>query len=229
MEQPEEPGKRPSCWTARGRGGKLPTVQPLTSVEPAARPPSHDDRVILHGVSWEDYERILEIRGEGSGIRIAYLEGELELMSPSKDHEWIKTTIARLLECWAEETGVDLNGFGSWTLKERREESGAEPDECYIVGTRERKRPDLAIEVVWTHGGLDKLDIYRRLGVREVWFWQEGHIEVHSLRAKRYERVARSEVLADVDLDELVSFLDEPSQTSAVRAYRQKLRSRRNA
>jgi hypothetical protein len=40
--------------------------------------------------------------------------------------------------------------------------------------------------VIWTHGGLDKLEIYRGLGVREVWFWPEGRIEVHSLRGGRY-------------------------------------------
>ncbi|MGH7859112.1 MAG: Uma2 family endonuclease, partial [Candidatus Binatia bacterium] len=182
-------------------------MQPLAKVGAVERGPSHDDRVILHRVSWEDYERILEIRGEGSGVRIAYLEGELELMSPSKDHEWIKTAIARLLECWAEESGVDLNGYGSWTLKERKEERGAEPDECYVVGTQEAKRPDVAIEVIWTHGGLDKLEIYRGLGVREVWLWRKGRIEVQRLRGKRYEPIARSELLPDLDLEELASFL----------------------
>ncbi|MGH7855774.1 MAG: Uma2 family endonuclease [Candidatus Binatia bacterium] len=190
-------------------------------------PTSHDGRVILHRVRWVDYERILEIRGERSSPRIAYLEGNLELMSPSIDHEWIKKTIARLLECWAEETGVDLNGAGSWTLKERKEESGAEPDECYIVAPRgDAKRPHVAIEVIWTRGGLDKLEIYRRLGVREVWLWKKGRIEVHALPGKRYRSVPRSEVLPGVELEELASFLDEPSQTAAVRAYRQRLRAR---
>jgi Uma2 family endonuclease len=204
-------------------------MQRATLEKTAERSRSHDDRIILHGASWEDYERILDIRGESSGVRIAYLEGELELMSPSKDHEWIKKTIARLLECWAEEAAVDLNGYGSWTLKERREERGAEPDECYVVGVREADRPDVAIEVIWTHGGLDKLEIYRRLGVREVWFWDDGRIDVYELRDDRYERVERSELLPEVDLAELVTFLEEPSQTSAVRAYRQRLRSRRGA
>jgi Uma2 family endonuclease len=204
-------------------------VQPLTA-PPAERPPSHDDRIILHGVSWEDYERILAIRGEGSVPRIAYLEGELELMSPSTDHEWIKKGIARLLECWAEERGVDLNGYGSWTIKERREDRGVEPDECYVVGTHEElERPDLAIEVEWTRGGLDKLEIYRRLGVREVWRWRRGRIDVHALRGERYALVPRSEVLPEVDLDEMLSFLSERNQTGTVRAYRARLQSRRDA
>jgi Uma2 family endonuclease len=201
-------------------------MQPASNTQPDERGPSRDDRVVLHGVSWEQYERILEIRGESSGVRIAYLEGELELMSPSRDHEGIKTAIARLLECWAEETGVDLNGYGSWTLKEKKEERGAEPDECYVVGTHDAERPDIAIEVIWTHGGLDKLAIYRGLGVREVWLWEKGRIHVHALRGQHWDSIPRSEILPNVDLDELVSFLNEASQTSAVRAYREKLRSR---
>src|SRR6266542_2165290 len=179
-------------WTATGGGGKFPPMRPITSAEPDERRASRDDRFVLHGVSWEEYERILEIRGESSGVRIASLEGELELMSPSRDHEWIKTTIARLLECCAEETGVDLNGYGSWTLKEKKEERGTEPNECYVVGTHDAKRPDIAIEVIWTHGGLDKLAIYRGLGVREVWLWKKGRIQVHAPRGQRWESMPRS-------------------------------------
>ena len=62
-------------------------------------------------------------------------------------------------------------------------EAGCEADECYIFGPRPRDkaRPDLAIEVVWTSGGLDKLEVYRRLEVGEVWFWKDGVIAVHVL------------------------------------------------
>lgn len=35
-----------------------------------------DQRVFLHGVSWQDYERLLAMRGDASSPRIAYLAGE---------------------------------------------------------------------------------------------------------------------------------------------------------
>jgi hypothetical protein len=35
--------------------------------------------VILHDVGWDDYESALAIRGESSAVRIAYLEGVLEI------------------------------------------------------------------------------------------------------------------------------------------------------
>lgn len=60
-----------------------------------------DQRVFLHGVSWQDYERLLSIRGDESSPRIAYLAGEIELMSPSRSHERLKKLIARLVEAFA--------------------------------------------------------------------------------------------------------------------------------
>jgi Uma2 family endonuclease len=84
--------------------------------------------------------------------------------------------------------------------------------------------PDLAIEVVWTSGGIDKLDVYRGLGVGEVWIWREGAIEVYVLAGDAYERRARSEALPDIDLSLLAAHIDAEHQTEAVRTYRLALR-----
>ena len=58
-----------------------------------------------------------------------------------------------------------FTAVGSWTLKSKKHKRGAEPDECYIFGKKKTNRPDLAIEVEWSSGGIDKLDVYRKLGV----------------------------------------------------------------
>jgi len=79
--------------------------------------------------------------------------------------------------------------------------------------------PDVAIEVTWTSGGIDKLDVYRKLGVREVWYWEDGCLQVHMLRGTHYEPVARSEALVGIDLDQLVGFLDRPTASQAIRDY----------
>lgn len=120
-----------------------------------ADPSGIDQFVYLHGVSFSEYEALLQMRGDRSVPRITYLRGELELMTPSRYHENDKTRFARLLEAWAEETGTELEGVGSWTLKNSKEERGAEPDECYTVNRvpmSDEDRPDLAIEVIWTAG-----------------------------------------------------------------------------
>ena len=186
--------------------------------------PTADQRVVTYAVPWDHYEAQLAMRGDRSVPRMAYLEGALELMSPSKDHERIKSYIGRLIEAYALERGVDLSPYGAWTLKSAPENSGLEPDECYLVGDQNKDTPDLAIEVVWTSGGIDKLEIYRRLAVREVWIWQDSQIEVHVLRQQRYELVEKSALFPDLDVPLLASFLDRPTALQAVKAFREALR-----
>ncbi len=188
--------------------------------------PHQDHFVALHDVSWADYERILEVRGDRSSPRIAYLEGELEIMSPSDHHEWIKSLIGRLVEVWCLEHDIRFNIVGSWTVKNRRKKRGVEPDECYVFGPRQgATRPDLAIEVIWTSGGIDKLEIYRLLGVPEVWVWRRRAITPYVLRGDQYEAATRSAVLPDLDLRQLASMLDYTDSSEAIRAYHELLRA----
>ena len=187
--------------------------------------PNADQRIVTYGVPWAHYEAQMALRGEGSVPRMAYLEGALELMTPSKDHERAKSYIGRLVEAYALDRGIDLSPYGAWTLKSAPNQSGVEPDECYIVGSDQSKPlPDVAIEVVWTSGGLDKLEIYRRLGIGEVWCWKDGRIEIQVLRHERYEPVDRSPLFPDLDVGLLCSFLDRPTTIQALRAFREAFR-----
>lgn len=183
--------------------------------------PQEDHIVCLHGVTWADYQRLLEVRGDHSAPRLTYLEGSLEIMSPSRNHESIKSLIGRLVEAYCLERDIEFSTYGSWTLESQEHERGAEPDECYVFGEAgEPERPDLAIEVVWTSGGLNKLEVHRKLGVREVWYWRRGRIQVHLLRGDAYEPAAASEALPEIDLEQLASFLDRPTTSQAIRDYR---------
>lgn len=202
----------------------LPPAKPTPGTS-AAPPTDMDQRVILYGMTWKDYEILLAVRGDQSGVRMAYLNGAIELMSPSINHEGVKTTIGRLVETYADERGLELNGYGSWTLKNALVERGLEPDECYVLGEAHKDVPELAIEVVWTSGGLNKLEIYRALGVGEVWIWERHKgFTVHLLRDGRYEEAPRSALLPDLDLKLLERFAVSPSQSQAARAFRAALR-----
>jgi len=195
----------------------------------------HDDRrtedhvVRLSGVCWEDYERLLAMRGDRSAPRIAYLEGEVEITSPSQTHEGIKSIIGCLVEVYCLERDIPFSTCGSWTLQSRDRTRGAEPDECCIFGmpsssAGETERPHLAIEVVWTAGRIDKLDIYRKLGVAEVWYWRKGRIQPHYLRGERYVLVEASEVLPGLNLGLLTSFIERETTYDGIRGYRKALR-----
>jgi Uma2 family endonuclease len=186
----------------------------------------HDHIVCLHNLTWMDYERLLELRGDHSAPRYTYLEGELEIMSPSKAHESVKSMIGRLVEVWCLEKGVEFSTLGSWTLKNEGARRGVEPDECYMFGQiREGATPHLAIEVVWTAGGLDKLRVYEKLGVAEVWFWSRGRIQVYEFREESYAPIDHSRVLSGINLRQLERFIQAPTTSQAIREYRAALRA----
>ncbi|HKY37515.1 MAG TPA: Uma2 family endonuclease [Polyangiaceae bacterium] len=183
--------------------------------------PLEDKIVVLRGLNWHDYQRMLEARGDAGVPRFAFLGGELEIMTPSRPHESIKSRIGLLVAVWCEVRGVEFSPYGSWTLEDERTQRGLEPDECYVFGAvAEPQRPDLAIEVVWTAGGLRKLDIYAALGVPEVWFWRRGRITVHLLEQGAYAEVPESRALPGMDLLQLASYLDRPTASQAIREYR---------
>lgn len=191
-------------------------------VEPApTEAPRGDAYVTLRGATWADYQRMLGLRGEKAVPRVTFLEGELELMTPSRTHEILKSMIGRLVEAWCMAKGVDITPYGSWTLENKDADRGAEPDECYVLGDDDDPdRPDLAIEVIWTSGGLNKLEVYRMLGVREVWVWKKGAISVHVLDGHEYREVNQSVALPELDREQLLRFVDIRPMTKAVRQYR---------
>jgi len=200
-------------------------MQVAQTIPPGERVGTADQRVVMHGVPWSHFEAILALRGDASGPRISYLRGELEFMSPSRSHESVKSLLARMIELHALETGVRLSAYGSWTLRNSRAERAAEPDECYIVGdTRQKEAPDLVVEVIWTSGGLDKLELYRGLGVSEVWLWRDEVIRIFRLEGDRYAEAPKSHVLPDIDTALIAKLAGYEDQHAAVVAFRTALR-----
>jgi len=199
-------------------------MQAAQVIPPGEIVASADQRVVLH-VPWAHFEAILALRGDAPVPRVTYTGGTLELMSPSRTHESIKTLLARMVELYAFDADIRLCGYGSWTLRSAPKETAIEPDECYIVGdARAKDTPDLAIEVIWTSGGLDKLEVYRGLGVGEVWVWRDGAIRIHRLRGDRYEEVGASVVLPGIDTKLIGRLAGYEDQDAALRELRATVR-----
>ncbi len=81
--------------------------------------------------------------------------------------------------------------------------------------------PDLAIAVVITSGGPDKLKRYRALGVREVWFWENGEISVYQPTSTVYQQVDESQLVKGINLDRLAQCAAIASRSQAVKAFKQ--------
>ena len=182
-----------------------------------------EERFLTTGVNWPQYERLLAMLGDRAPYRLTYLEGRLEIMSPSREHELLKKNISRLLEAYFEETRTRFWGLGSTTFRRQAQQGGTEPDECYCLG-EEKPLPDLALEVVVTSGGIDKLEVYRRLGVREVWFWHNQRFDVYHLHGEQYMQQSQSTLLPHLDLTMLAIYAVKSEPLEALLEYRGRLR-----
>lgn len=190
------------------------------------RPPDEGERrFVIEGVAWHDYVALNDVLGV-PGLRMWYCEGALELMTTSPLHERLKTTIARLVELYAFLTGLRLNGYGSATFRAEAKERGAEPDECYVVGGTLVDFPEIVLEVVLTSGGVDKLEIYAGLGVREVWFYEKDAFRLYELGEQGYRAIDKSALVPGLDFEALARFARIEDQHEALAALQAWLRER---
>ncbi|MEG4808580.1 Uma2 family endonuclease [Microcoleus sp. F8-D3] len=188
-------------------------------LDPKTLEPATEQRIILYEVSWDQYEQLSEMFVD-EFPRMTYLEGTLEIiMTTSPEHERLKKIIARLIETYAVERLINLNGYGNATFRREVVRRGAEPDECYCLGLL-AEVPDIVIEIALTGGGVDKLDVYRGLQVPEVWFWANNRFSIYRLRESGYELISRSEFLPELDFSVLSQYVGYVNQTEAVIAYR---------
>lgn len=179
--------------------------------------------IIINNISWQIYENLLADLEHNSYLRITYLEGTLEIMSPSRRHEFIKTNIGRLLEAYFEETRTRFYGLGSTTFRQETVARGIEPDECYYINC-EKQVPDIAIEVVVTSGGINSLEVYKGLQVPEVWFWQDNYFSLYYLDNKHYQLLSNSRFFPQLNLSLLADYVISPEPLDAVIEFRQRIR-----
>lgn len=194
----------------------------MTPTNPVLEKPTtpQSTYVLLYNVSWEQLEQ-LDINLAGTGARLTYLDGILEIMSPlSDDHEDAKSTLSLLLEAYFRENKIRFYKRGSATLGKSENKTRREPDESYNLETK-KPSPDLILEVTVTSGGINKLEIYKRLGIPEVWYWEDGLISVYSLQTGNYQKVTHSALLPDLDLDLIARYSRMADQYDAVLEYGQ--------
>jgi Uma2 family endonuclease len=180
-----------------------------------------EQRIVYSDISWKQYLAFdKELGNDRSGPRLYYLDGQLEIMSTSDQHERIKKWIADLLAVYFDETGIEIMPRGQATMRLALKKAGAEPDESWCIG-EEKKFPDLVLEIALSSGGINKLKTYQRFRVPEVWIWRKGKLEVHVLnRSGAYEQLQRSRLLPGLDLPLLEKCVTIRSWQQARRAFR---------
>lgn len=202
-------------------------------------------RFLLHHVTWEAYEQLLAALGDRPGLRLNYDGESVEFMTISPLHEYLKKLVARLIEMLCFELNIPIKSGGSFTFKREDVERGLEPDECYWIqneslvrGAREldftiHPPPDLAVEVEVTRSVLDRMGIYARLQVPEIWRCGERSIRIVQLQPDgEYRQVETSAAFPFLPVGELVPFLqpdEQVDETTHLRRFVEWVRERRFA
>ncbi|MCC5615101.1 Uma2 family endonuclease [Nostoc sp. CHAB 5836] len=186
--------------------------------------PIQEKLVTVADVSWEEFKGIEAQLKDNRNVRLSYLLGILEIMSPIGDkHEYVKTTLGYLLEAYMRELVIRFYGRGGFTLEEPGYASGT-PDESYCIGSN-KETPDIVIEVIVTSGTINRKELYKPKKVPEVWFWKSDQIKIFSLNsAGEYEEVKRSGFFPDLDPALLVQYIAHPDQYDAVAEFIQAIR-----
>jgi Uma2 family endonuclease len=160
---------------------------------------SLDQQIVHSGRSWEQFKLIQKGFEHSPGVRLFYHNGTIEILMPGREHELFGRVIGYLVVTFLIKKGIFFQPTGAMT-QEKEGKVSAQADESYCIGSV-KSIPDLAIEVVFTSGGIDKLARYQALGVTEVWFWRDGVLALYHLRSDGYEAIDRSELEGLQDLD----------------------------
>jgi Uma2 family endonuclease len=203
-------------------------------------PPFEGSHLVLHGITWEMYEKLLEIFAEHPKLRMTYYKGTLELMTPLPEHERYSWTLARLIIVLSEELGIEIRGLKSSTWRSQPKAVGKEADECFYIQNEVRVRnklkidlkvdppPDLAIEIDTTNSSIDKMAVYAELKVPEVWRFDDRKLIINILTENSYIESENSLAFPDFPVKEIVQFMQldaQKGENARMREFREWVRS----
>ncbi len=166
--------------------------------------PLAEHRILLHNVSWETFERLLDDVGDRHKTLFHYINGTLEIMSPLSLHEGSGRFFDKLLTIFVDELDIDMRCLGSLLMKMPELKIGGEPDSCYYIKNELSIRaqenvivgqdppPDLVLEVDITNPSDRRLPIYALLGVPEVWRYDGYSLEFLALQKGEYVAIENS-------------------------------------
>jgi Uma2 family endonuclease len=197
-------------------------------------------RVSLSNVSWQTYMTLLKDVGISSGVRFAYDSGVLEIIMPSSFHELINRLLALIITTLTDELDMSIRNYGSTTLNREDLDAGAEPDSCFYIQNYGQLKgveldistdpsPDLVVEVDLTSLSSRRLNIYRKLGISEVWLYTKHKgLTIYQLQDGKYVECDFSPTFVMVSgsiIDRFVQQADVLDDNAIARSVRQWLRS----
>lgn len=192
----------------------------------------------LRTVTWQQYKKILKDLGTHRAARVAYNDGKLVIMVSSTRNEDDKEIISDLMKVLMEEREIDFRSMGSTTFEKRSELMAIEPDQCFYIQNEDVIRgksridlkfdppPDLVLEI--DKGTHVHFEIYKALGIAEIWRLSKAGLTMHQLKMGQYLEVEESPLFPELPIKDLLPYCLEQSRTLGrnvvIRDFRQWVR-----
>ncbi len=174
--------------------------------------------VTIDDISWQDFEAIVQERGDRLSVRLAYFQGTLELMSPLPQHERSIVIIADIIKILLRKQNRPWECLRSTTFRQPGI-AGIEPDDCFYIQNyrvmigKERldleidPPPDLAIESDFT--SKTTVDAYTAIKVPELWVYATGTLTINVLQNGIYQVSSSSPAFPGLPLTEIIPHMIE--------------------
>jgi len=200
----------------------------------------NDERRIFHGVTWQEYQELLDELGERRRVLVSFSEGVLEIMPLSHSHEHFKETVSRLIHVLMEELDANIEPAGSTTLQLEALQSGVEPDTSFFIKHAERMvgkqahdlledpPPDLVVEIDISRPRYSKKEIYARMEVPEFWQYDGKTFRILERVGDDYVESESSLAFPFVRTSDLAAFLERSkteSNLAILKSFREWVRA----
>ena len=91
--------------------------------------------MVHYAISWNRYLAFDKNLGDDQpGPRLYFLDGELEIVTTSNEHERVKEWIGGFMEDYFLEAGTEIMPRGQATMRLALKQAGAEPDKSWCIG-----------------------------------------------------------------------------------------------
>ena len=203
-------------------------------VEPA------ETRIVLENVAWATFVELANQR-RGSVPRMTYDKGVLEMMSPKRQHENLGRLIGRMVEAYSEARDIEIISVKSITVKRSDLKKAFESDESYYVAHADQllekeeldfeidPPPDLVIEVEITTSAIDKMQLFAKMQIPEVWRHNGHSLQMFSLVEGSYISIESSNQLPGLQaalMNRILASRLTTGETKLIKEFRQRISER---
>jgi Uma2 family endonuclease len=199
-----------------------------------------DTRIVVAGVTWEDYDRFSRAVREGENCRVAFDGKDIELMVLGPFHESLRGIVDAFIAMIARELVLEHQAIGSTSWKRKNVKRGIESDVSYYFDVaklmayaeafkrrsnrvKDYPNPDLAIEIDISPPKIDRSGIYAALQVPEIWRFANEAATIEQLTPEGMYIAAESSRFLRVRPDEVARWVFAEESPRSL-AWEQRLR-----